>query len=243
MAGGGRHQLPQYCAQLSGELIYSNGTPRGQIARLIRYGILVSVASATLVINPGAIQGQNASEQDARRWIGGTVGLVSYDAGGNCANGEGVAAGLEVRSTGPWIVGAAADLLYARPSACTAVGLTTEHEGERVQVVSETKLKLAPRVSLGIGHTVDLGRVLVEPTLRSGILGGTTSRLSAKDTRSWMLWYGVGFALEFGEFPIAPIIEFGRFQAPVRYYEIDDQGQLVHEFNRSQRLLRISASL
>jgi hypothetical protein len=171
--------------------------------------------------------------------FGFSVGVVSAGSSDHpdnqCSSPGGLSLGAEVRTRGPWLLAADADLLASSGSVCTLVLKTREYQGQTVSVHVSPALA-GTRLSLHAGRALTTsGGTVLEPSVGWGWIrqgnGGGFSREPV-----WLMWYGGSIRLKRVDFGLGFRAEYGIRELPITY---DLDRELVARFYERTPMLRV----
>ena len=168
-----------------------------------------------LAIRPAPVSAQEQQSDAARRRWTVSGGFLSYGTGGSgCADGYGFAGGMEVNTTGAWLLGVGLGILSDEwPDTCIAIGRLAEYEGRWVDHQGGIKYKHAPQITLRAGRAIRVGQLLIEPALAGGYVRGVS------EAKQWREWYGGSIRLAKAGWPLSLQIDRGRHSVPMQYVE------------------------
>lgn len=207
---------------------------------MTRFATVLAALTALITVAPQSALAQGAdAELDAFR-LGWSAGVVAYGTGDyNCGSGVGIAAGPEIRTRGPWILAAGADIFLAHPPGCTDILLMAEHDGRLVEVHGGAWLAGVPRAAVHAGRVLRGTGPSFETLVGVGIMG---MRANFRRENAWQAgaWLGSSITMRRASGEGAGLrVEYGRYQVPIRYYDDD---VVVHRFRQWESMLRVSVT-
>jgi hypothetical protein len=153
---------------------------------------------------------------------------------------SGLAAGVEVHTSGRWIASAAVDVFFNHSYACLDILPLTDYNGEQAEVWGNSEFT-SPRASLAFGVGGSGSLIGYELTVGAGTIGTSTSFGSGGTIGRWQPWHGAALTVRWVASGFGLQVEAGRHRVADRFYS---RGQvfLLGERLRWAPLIRFGAT-
>jgi len=196
-------------------------------------GTAVGLALVALLVLPAGAEAQRPAWEMRAGYAWHSNTLCHYR-----SRSQGLTAGIEARTRGPWIASGVADLFLDNLSwGCFDVGLPEfDYDGQLVSRWGSS----APFARLGVevGRRITIGEFRSELTGGAGLLPTVTDYGVGGRDFSWEPWYGGTLTVRLPGSRTGIQLELGRHRLTQRYYEVGTR-DLVDEIRYWRPLTRL----